>query len=258
MSPIISRNSSQIDKSTKVLPAPTLLNRTHTLRERYWGSLFTLARILLASANLPPTFHPFAIQTAAWILNRLPRPSRGNQSPYYILTKRLPDLSCLYSFGCLCTAVIPSARRDGDKHFADRGQPSLYLGPSELSPGHVIYLISARTVVTRPHIQVWEDQFPGLKGVNYVWFPVTDQSPGPEIPPSNPAIVPTAVDSNPSPSGSSPQSNDQSSSPELSSPAPIDASEAPPDSESRAAEPEPPISDEAPPVQATGSSRLLQ
>ena len=206
--------------------------------ERFWGSLFTLARILLASANLPPTFHPFAVQTAAWILNRLPRQSRGNQSPFFMLTKAFPDLSNLYCFGCLCTAVVPPALRAGDKHLSDRGQPSLYLGPSEISPGHVIYLISARSVVTRPHIQVWEDQFPGLKGVNYIWFPDTNAPSLPvTVPPPQPVSNPTSSGSTPSPPVPSTTSTVPASSPSPSpdastvpsDPEPVDAAPAIPD-----------------------------
>ena len=55
--------------------------------EHFFGVVFATARVLLAAANLPPTFHPFAIQTAAWIHNRLPRPSCGNDTPYYTLTR---------------------------------------------------------------------------------------------------------------------------------------------------------------------------
>ena len=51
--------------------------------ERYFGVTFSTARVLLAAASLPPSFHPFALQTAAWLHNRLPRPSHGNVSPYY-------------------------------------------------------------------------------------------------------------------------------------------------------------------------------
>ena len=188
--------------------------------ERFWGLIFTLARVLLASANLPPSFHPFAIQTAAWITNRLPRASRGNQSPYFILSKKLPDLSTLYSFGCLCTAAIPPARRQGDKHFADRGEPALYLGPSEISPGHVVYLLSARKVTTLPHIVVWEDQFPGLKGVNYTWFPSAD-APAP-LPLNSPS------DSTPTPAPAEPHAESPiATAPAPSSDAPSSVADAP-------------------------------
>ena len=140
--------------------------------ERFFGVVFSTARVLLAAASLPPTFHPFALQTAAWLHNRLPRPSRGNVSPYFTLSRALPSLLNLHSFGCLCSVVVPTPRREGDRHFADRGEHGLYLGPSERSPGHVVYLLSSRRVATVAKLLPWEDQFPGLKGEpGYTWFP---------------------------------------------------------------------------------------
>jgi hypothetical protein len=138
--------------------------------ERFWGITFGTARVLLAAANLPPTLHPFAMQSAVWITNRLPRPSRGGKSPFQMLSHKVPDISYLYVFGCLCATVLPTPRRIGDCHFANRGEYGLYLGPSEESPAHVVYILSSRRVVTAAKIRVWEDQFLGIKGSCYVWF----------------------------------------------------------------------------------------
>ena len=132
--------------------------------ERSWGVLFGTGRVLLAMANLPPSMHPFALQTAAWISNRLPKPSRGQKSPTELLTRERPDISYLYSFGCLCAISTPPARRVGDHHFADRGETGLYMGPSEVSPGSVVYLPRSSRVVVVAKLRVWEDQFPGLPG----------------------------------------------------------------------------------------------
>ena len=158
--------------------------------ERFFGVVFATARVLLAAANLPPTFHPFAIQTATWIHNRLPRPSRGNDSPYYTLTRSLPSLAALYCFGCLAAVVIPVPRREGDRHFADRGEHAIYLGPSEVSPGHVVYLLSSRRITTVAKIHPWEDQFPGIAGERYSWF-ADDATPPP---PEGPAVPRVARD----------------------------------------------------------------
>ena len=46
--------------------------------ERFWGIVFGTARVLLAAANLPPSFHPFALQTSAWIANGRVRPTARN------------------------------------------------------------------------------------------------------------------------------------------------------------------------------------
>ena len=156
--------------------------------ERFFGVVFATARVLLAAAGLPPTFHPFAIQTAAWIHNRLPRPSRGDVTPYFVLTRSLPSLATLHCFGCLAAVVIPIPRRDGDRHFADRGEHAIYLGPSEVSPGHVVYLLSSRRVTTVAKIHPWEDQFPGIAGKRYSWF-ADDTTP----PPPEGLAIPTAA-----------------------------------------------------------------
>ena len=189
--------------------------------ERFFGVAFSTARVLLAAANLPPTFHPFALQTAVWIHNRLPRPSRGDVSPYFTLTRRQPSLQDLYTFGCLCAVVVPSAHRHGDRHFADRGEHGLYLGPSEVSPGHVVYLLSSRKVQGVAKLsKVWEDNYPGVSGDRYVWFP--EPLPGlpePAVPPLGGAPAPPPVDyvSSNDPSGSPRQ---QPPSPQSPAPAP--------------------------------------
>ena len=137
--------------------------------ERFWGMVFATARVLLAAANLPPSFHSFAVQMAAWLHNRLPRSSRSWKSPIEVLSHAKSDLSPAYAFGCLCSIYLPDAWREGDRHVADRGAFGLYLGPSELSPGHVVYLLSTSKVVVVPNVRVWEDEFPGIKGDRYTW-----------------------------------------------------------------------------------------
>ena len=139
--------------------------------ENMWGIVFGTARVLLAGANLPPTFHPYASQTAAWLMNRIPRPSLGNQSPYTLLSRLPPSLAHLRTFGCLCEFTLHAAWREGDKHFGDRGEYGIYLGPSEESPASVVYQPSSRKLRVVPGVRAWEDQFPGLRGDTFNWFP---------------------------------------------------------------------------------------
>ena len=93
--------------------------------KRHWGTTCGTARVLPAAANLPPTFHSFAMQTAEWLTNRLPRPSRGRASTYFLLTRMLSSLEYLFSFGCLCAATLPEHRRQGDKKIVDRVEYAL-------------------------------------------------------------------------------------------------------------------------------------
>ena len=138
--------------------------------ERMWGTTFSTARVLLAAARLPPTFWAFAFQTARWILNRMPQPSRGNMSPVFTLTRQVADIAFLRAFGCLCRALIPDPRRSGDRHLADRGVAAIYLGPSEESPASVVMSLSDKSVFTSRDLVCYEDRFPGVAGQQYDWF----------------------------------------------------------------------------------------
>ena len=123
------------------------------------------------------TFHPFALQTAAWLQNRLPRSTRNWQSPFHLLSRALPSVENVYAFGCLCAAVIPVPRRDGDRHFADRGGMGLYLGPSEVSPGHVVYLFAQpRSSRSSPRFAFGKISFLDSRGIDTPGFPAANLS----------------------------------------------------------------------------------
>lgn len=137
--------------------------------ERMWGTRFGIARTLLKFANLGPSWHPFSLQTSNWICNRLPQASRNNMSPWYILSKLRASIAYLRSFGCLVRFVIPTAHRSGDRHFADRGATGIYLGPSEVSPGCIVYSPSLRRMFTTRDVVCFEDVHPGVKGCDNHW-----------------------------------------------------------------------------------------
>ena len=169
------------DRQIQLRFSPPYTPQLNSQIEAMWGTTFGTARVLLAAANLPPSMHPFAMQCARWIENRLPKPSRGNQSPVYLISKALGDLSHLYTFGCLCLVTLPGPLRSGDKHFMDRGAPGLYLGPSEEGQCHLAYVFALRRVLPVAKIRLWEDEFLGLRGNKYRWFP-DDPVIGPEGP----------------------------------------------------------------------------
>ena len=150
-------------------PSTTYTPQQNAYVERMWGTRFATARALLANANLGPSWHPWALQTANWILNRLPQPSRGNLSPYFILSRAPASVAYLRTFGCLVRVLVPLARRDGDRHFADRGRLGICLGPSEASPGACVYVPSTRTFVVSREVVFYEDTLPGVKGVDAAW-----------------------------------------------------------------------------------------
>ena len=98
------------DSQVRHWPSTTYTPQQNAYVERMWGTRFSMARALLANANLGPSWHPWALQTANWILNRLPQPSRGNLSPYFILARAPASVTYLRTFGCLVRVLVPLAR----------------------------------------------------------------------------------------------------------------------------------------------------
>lgn len=163
-----------IREQAKHWPSTVYKPQQNAMAERMWGTRFGLARSLLKFANLGPAMHPYALQCANWILNRLPQSSRANMSPWFILCRQPASVGYLKSFGCLVRMTIPQARRDGDRHFADRGTLGIYLGPSEQSPGAVLYVPSSRKFYVARDVLCYEDVHPGIKHIESKWPELED------------------------------------------------------------------------------------
>ena len=186
-------------KSQRVFSAPYTPEQNGIV-ERSWGTTFALARTLLIAASLPPSFHPHAVQTARWILNRLPMPSRMNRSPFFLLTKRAADIGYLRSFGCLCRVYLPVQLRTGDRHLSDRGAAGVYLGPSENHSAAVTYLPRQRRFLIVAKMECYEDSFPGV-GTAFDWDKMLEGRPRDDTAYSG-GDAPLSRDTNDAPDGS--------------------------------------------------------
>lgn len=71
--------------------------------ERTWRTVFEMARCMLIESKLPKWLWTYAVQTAAIIHNRCYN-RRVGQTPYYMLTRKKPDLSKMKTFGSECYA----------------------------------------------------------------------------------------------------------------------------------------------------------
>jgi len=152
-------------------PACTYSPQQNSHVERMWSVGFAIARVLLIAAKLPRIFHPYAIETADFIYNRMRSKHRGGKSPYELLTDgQQPDVSYLRVFGCACFAYLPPDARktwsNEDEHGAklcDRAVEGIYLGPDTRSPGHRVWLTGGkRTVLTSRHVMFDEQRMPGM------------------------------------------------------------------------------------------------
>jgi len=73
--------------------------------------ILNISRALLFQTNLPKTFWFYAAIHTIIIMNRVPSPILQNQSPYFLLHKKLPDLHQPKVFGSLAYASTLQAHR---------------------------------------------------------------------------------------------------------------------------------------------------
>lgn len=108
--------------------------------ERQWRTIFEMGRCLLLEKELPRTLWPYAVQTAAHIRNRC-YSDRTQNTPYFMLTGKKPDLSKMWIFGSDCYAY----RHDHSK-LDSRGDKGIFVGYSRNSPAYLVYNPQTRKV----------------------------------------------------------------------------------------------------------------
>ena len=69
--------------------------------ERGWRTLFDMARCFLIESKLPRNLWTYAVMAAAYIRNRCFH-QRTQQTPFFLLTKKIPDVSQMHTFGSIC------------------------------------------------------------------------------------------------------------------------------------------------------------
>lgn len=57
---------------------------------------------VLAHSRVPLAYWPYAFQTAAYLINRLPTPVLHNQTPFELLYQKPPSYNSIRVFGCAC------------------------------------------------------------------------------------------------------------------------------------------------------------
>ena len=101
--------------------------------ERYWRTLFEMARWLLLESGVPKMLWPYAVQTATHVRNRCYN-NRTKSTPYFSMTGRKPDLSKMWVFGSECYIS-----NYDHKKLDPRCMKGVFVGYDKNSPAHLVY-----------------------------------------------------------------------------------------------------------------------
>lgn len=131
--------------------------------ERAIGTITQIARSLLIQRNTPTYFWPFAIKTASYLHNRLPKATKKGNIPLSTIKgeeNSTIDLSKWKTFGCLCYAHLRTAARD-HKKLDKTSQKGIFLGYPDNQSGYQVYLIDQNKVITTRDVTFVEKE-PGV------------------------------------------------------------------------------------------------
>ena len=101
--------------------------------ERGWRTLFNAARSSLIESKLPKSMWTYALMNAAHVRNRCFQ-KRTQQTPYFLLTGRKPDLSILHIFGTICYSY-----HEDKKKLDDRSKRGVFVGYDRESPSYLVH-----------------------------------------------------------------------------------------------------------------------
>lgn len=118
---------------------------------------------LLYTASLPATFWVEALASANFLINRLPKRSLNNISPFEALYHTPPDYTTLRVFGCL---VYPCLRHELSHKLAPRSKRCIFLGYEPLTKGFRCFDPLTQRVYVSRHVEFCETEFPYASSVS--------------------------------------------------------------------------------------------
>lgn len=121
--------------------------------ERKNRTIMEMARCLLHDKDLPKKFWAEAVNTAVFLLNRLPTKALQQKTPFEAWYGYKPELFNLKIFGCLCFSYIPHIKRD---ELDKKAEPGIFVGYSLISKAYRIYLSHKNKVIVSRDVKFLE------------------------------------------------------------------------------------------------------
>ncbi|KAE8180632.1 hypothetical protein CF336_g9221, partial [Tilletia laevis] len=139
----------------QVEPSPRYAPQSNGVAERAVRTITEMCRTMLIAANLPASFWPAAVRTAAYVKNRVPATGlKKGETPYEALHGRPPKPERLRMFGCIAWAKTPEVHRTGK--FSTKAMPCIYLGPAFTNASRLWDPISKKEMIE--HSVVFDEE----------------------------------------------------------------------------------------------------
>ncbi|KAG6617822.1 Integrase catalytic core protein [Phytophthora cinnamomi] len=118
--------------------------------ERMHRTILNMARCMLFASGLPLKFWGYAVEYAAYVLNRSACSANTRRmSPIEVLTGKCPDMAGIVTFGSPCTVY----RDPGKKAWQPRAEVGMIVGKNDETKGFKVYIPKDMVVVTTQHIE---------------------------------------------------------------------------------------------------------
>ncbi|KAE9238201.1 hypothetical protein PF005_g327 [Phytophthora fragariae] len=117
--------------------------------KRMHRTILNMARCMLFVSGLPLKFWGYAVEYAAYVLNRSACSANPRRmSPIEVLTGKCPDMAGIVTFGSPCTVY----RDPGKRAWQPRAEVGMIVGKNDETKGFKVYIPKDMVVVTTQHI----------------------------------------------------------------------------------------------------------
>ena len=124
--------------------------------ERNNRTLVEMVRSMLSESKLGKCYWAEALMTAVYLKNRSPTVSNENKTPYELWTGRIPNVSHLRTFGCICYSHIP---RDERQKLDPKAREAIFLGYGTETKGYRLCDINTKKIFLSRDVIFDEQKF---------------------------------------------------------------------------------------------------